>query len=350
MQLSLSQSITDVSAPQFCASDNAEDSLSVGPRLVSESSGGPPSAYQQRKRVRLSSSPNATPAHSRPGSAQYASNNMGSITDRTNAPVSPAVRALSRAGSNRDGSTRSLRQSIVSSIAPSPPESRRGSRRSPSQTSIPVAAVMTPHPPSLSRSSIYHMRDPRRPPRVHPTPWVPRLRSADEEGSPLHAWIFFIGFILFPLWWIASFLPIPETRRVGYTDTEKGVTVDDPQVEHGMSALLYVRPRRVHTSPQTRGPGGSAAASRPRSHSSLTSPSSSSSRSSPRDNILPPPRAPISGAHTPALPATTTCTRFHPLSHRPHWSSVFQPLVVVIIVSALVATRTSLFLLLALCV
>ncbi|GJE92638.1 hypothetical protein PsYK624_087930 [Phanerochaete sordida] len=196
-------------------------------RHISESS-GPPSAYQQRKRVRLSSStsPAPTPGSSRPNSAQYGT------ADRNNPAVSPAVRALSRAGSNRDGSTRSLRQSIVSSIAPSVADSRKGSRRSPSQTSIPVAAVIAPHPPSLSRSSTYHMRDPRRPPRVHPTPWVPRVGSADEEGSSLHAWIFFAGFLLFPLWWIASFLPIPETRRVGYTDTEKGVTVDDPQVEH----------------------------------------------------------------------------------------------------------------------
>lgn len=205
-------------------------------RHISESS-GPPSAYQQRKRVRLSSSssPIPTPGHSRPGSALNGAN-AGSFADRTGNATSPAVRALSRAGSTRDGSTRSLRQSIVSSIAPSAADSRKGSRRSPSQTSIPVAAVIAPHPPSLSRSSTYHMRDPRRPPRVHATPWTPRLRTDDEEGSPLHAWIFFLGFILFPLWWIASFLPIPETRRVGYTDTEKGVTLDDPQVEHDARA------------------------------------------------------------------------------------------------------------------
>jgi hypothetical protein len=77
------------------------------------------------------------------------------------------------------------------------------------------------------------MRDPRRPPRVHSTPWGLRFRSEDDEGSPRHAWAFFVGFILFPLWWIASVLPIPETRRVGGTDTEKAVTLDDPQVEHG---------------------------------------------------------------------------------------------------------------------
>lgn len=77
------------------------------------------------------------------------------------------------------------------------------------------------------------MHDPRRPPKIHPTEWTPHLRSEDEDASPLHAWAFFVGFILFPIWWLAAFWPIPKTRRVGDGDAEKAVTLDDPQVEHG---------------------------------------------------------------------------------------------------------------------
>ncbi|OCH90416.1 hypothetical protein OBBRIDRAFT_730807 [Obba rivulosa] len=76
------------------------------------------------------------------------------------------------------------------------------------------------------------MRDPRRPPKVHPTEWGLHFRSDDEDGSPVHAWCFFVGFVLFPAWWIAAFLRTPRTREVGGTDTEKAVTLDDPQVEH----------------------------------------------------------------------------------------------------------------------
>ena len=76
------------------------------------------------------------------------------------------------------------------------------------------------------------MRDPRKPPRVQRTPWTLRRESADEAGSPLHAWAFFVGFVLFPLWWIASVWRIPQTRHVGGTDTEKAVTLDDPVAHH----------------------------------------------------------------------------------------------------------------------
>lgn len=49
----------------------------------------------------------------------------------------------------------------------------------------------------------------------------------------MHAWMFFIGFVLFPLWWIAGFLVgIPKTRVFGAGEAEKGVILDDPQVEH----------------------------------------------------------------------------------------------------------------------
>ena len=84
------------------------------------------------------------------------------------------------------------------------------------------------------------MRDPRKPPRVQPTSWALRRASAEETGSPVHAWMFFVGFVLFPLWWLASFWRIPQTRSVGGTDTEKAVTLDDPQVEHGEFGLVSI--------------------------------------------------------------------------------------------------------------
>jgi hypothetical protein len=121
------------------------------------------------------------------------------------------------------------------------------SRRSLSQASIPISALISPHAPSIGRTGTFHMRDPRKPSPIQSTPWSLSLPSqvqtgearwgwrgwVERGGSPLHSWLFFIGFILFPLWWIAAFLPIPRTRRLGGTDAEKGVMLDDPQVEHG---------------------------------------------------------------------------------------------------------------------
>lgn len=145
--------------------------------------------------------------------------------------------------------------------APSP------SRRSISQASIPISALISPHAPSLShRSAIFHMRDPRRPAPIQPTSWslslpegfsrwtwkdiFERLRGRvssekgseqvgwiEGGGSPLHAWLFFVGFVIFPIWWIAGFLVgIPKTRRL--EGHEKGVVLDDPQVEHGACFFL----------------------------------------------------------------------------------------------------------------
>ena len=60
----------------------------------------------------------------------------------------------------------------------------------------------------------------------------------------MHAWLFFVGFLVFPLWWIAGFLlPIPRTRKVGESEVEKGVVLDDPQVEFGASFFFVVRRR-----------------------------------------------------------------------------------------------------------
>ncbi len=82
-------------------------------------------------------------------------------------------------------------------------------------------------------SSAYHMRDPRRPPRRMVTSWALRLRTAEEDGSPVHAWLFYIALVLFPLWWVGAVWRVPQTRVVGGTDTEKAVPLDDPQIEFG---------------------------------------------------------------------------------------------------------------------
>ncbi|KAF9453167.1 hypothetical protein P691DRAFT_629213, partial [Macrolepiota fuliginosa MF-IS2] len=111
------------------------------------------------------------------------------------------------------------------------------SRRSLSQASIPISALISPHAPSVSNSGKFHMRDPRKPAPVQSTPWSLALPSEVEsgQGSPLCAWFFFVGFVLFPLWWIASFVGVPKTRRLDDTSAggvEKGVILDDPQVEY----------------------------------------------------------------------------------------------------------------------
>lgn len=90
------------------------------------------------------------------------------------------------------------------------------------------------------------MRDPRKPAPIQSTPWsltLPSRVDRDESrwdfrgwvergGSPLHAWLFFAGFVIFPVWWISSFVGVPQTRRLEGSGVEKGVVLDDPQVEH----------------------------------------------------------------------------------------------------------------------
>ncbi|RPD56089.1 hypothetical protein L226DRAFT_464595 [Lentinus tigrinus ALCF2SS1-7] len=184
-----------------------------------------PSSFNGRKRARLST-PSVTgspsPGHSRPTSLQR--HPTDSWPSRTAVP-SGLHRATSKTASMRSGA----RPESMSVHRHTPADRRR----SMSEISFPISALVAPHAPSVSvRSGGYYMRDPRKAPRVQPTPWSLRLNSEDEQGSPIHAWMFFIGFVLFPLWWVASFWRIPQTRRVGGTDTEKAVTLDDPQVEH----------------------------------------------------------------------------------------------------------------------
>ncbi|KAE9408303.1 hypothetical protein BT96DRAFT_914223 [Gymnopus androsaceus JB14] len=162
------------------------------------------------------------------------------------------------------------------------PSIRASSRRgSISQASIPISALISPHAPSISHqhASPFHMRDPRKPPKIQPTTWKlafpqassgetgyisgritamlgSRKKTADVEeqkedrstplgwyeggGSPPHAWLFFFGFIIFPLWWVAAVLKIPRTRRIeGGHDGQKSVVLDDPQVEHDAKSWRF---------------------------------------------------------------------------------------------------------------
>lgn len=167
-----------------------------------------PSSYSNHKRARLSGpSPSPVP----PNTNAY---NTGTYSSRT----SSRARAPS--------STRSA------TAGPHDNSSERERRRSLSQRSIPISALVTPQVPSIGRaSSAYHMRDPRRPPRHLETGWALRFRTVEEDGSPVHAWLFYLGLVLFPLWWIAAVWRVPQTRVVGGTDTEKAVPLDDPQIE-----------------------------------------------------------------------------------------------------------------------
>ena len=206
----------------------------TGPDLLA------PSSFRA-KRARLStSSYSPGPSPSRAGASLNATN-TGTWTSTT----SSKIRSLSRQQSVTkppSSKTNSYRSDIPSEkIRVSERYERTRSMSQLSHTSIPVSALVSPRAPSVSKSltSAYHMRDPRKPPRVQPTPWGLRFRTELEDGSPIHAWFFFLGFVLFPLWWCASVWRIPQTRSVGGSEVEKAVTLDDPQVEHGQ----YLCPR-----------------------------------------------------------------------------------------------------------
>ena len=177
-------------------------------------------------------------------------NNTGSWSSRESHGQRSVSHVFSRDGLPlaRSASHVSQSHSVRGAGHPAP------SRRSLSQVSIPISALVSPHAPSVANSGTFRMRDPRKPPPLQSTPWTLSfptqwqrgesrwaLRSwVARGGSPRHAWLFFIGFIVFPLWWVATFLPIPKTRRLGGTDAEKGVLLDDPQVEHGTLTWYFL--------------------------------------------------------------------------------------------------------------
>jgi hypothetical protein len=69
------------------------------------------------------------------------------------------------------------------------------------------------------------------------TAWALRFRTPEEDGSPVHAWLFYFALVVFPLWWVGALWRVPQTRVVGGTDTEKAVPLDDPQIEFGAFAF-----------------------------------------------------------------------------------------------------------------
>ncbi|KIJ56891.1 hypothetical protein M422DRAFT_238482 [Sphaerobolus stellatus SS14] len=149
-----------------------------------------PSSYRLPKRIRLST----------PG--------PGGPSTSTSRPHSPPSRPSS---------------SLRSHNSPSP-NPRRVSQSS-LASSIPVRAIVSPRAPSLSSAGTsYHMRDPTlAPSRRHSTQWTgaARRRWGDQDWRgpdgaggrngvffPIQGWAFVLGFVLFPLWWIAALGPV----------------------------------------------------------------------------------------------------------------------------------------------
>ncbi|KAH7099511.1 hypothetical protein BKA62DRAFT_621350, partial [Auriculariales sp. MPI-PUGE-AT-0066] len=96
-------------------------------------------------------------------------------------------------------------------------------------STIPMRAILSPRPGSIAGSNrTFHMRDPyaRAPPPVgwrptgtvidtphlHPpaTGKLPQeqMPPIQKQRAPWAAWAFYLGFVLFPLWWIAALSPV----------------------------------------------------------------------------------------------------------------------------------------------
>ncbi|KAH9960965.1 hypothetical protein BGW80DRAFT_1182015 [Lactifluus volemus] len=193
----------DITPPDSKKATFAVPAAAAAPRTHTASA---PSSY---KRARLSA-PSPSPA---PPTAH----NTGTYSSR----ASSRARAPSSTGTGAG-----------TGVGPPDYSSERGRRQSLSQRSIPISALVTPHAPSIGPpSSAYHMRDPHRPPRKMETAWALRFRTPEEDGSPVHAWLFYFALVVFPLWWVGALWRVPQTRVVGGTDTEKAVPLDDPQIE-----------------------------------------------------------------------------------------------------------------------
>lgn len=186
-------------------------------RATNSGSSRAPSSYH-RKRARLSTTPESRPGSRASVDVQNATN-TGSWSSKASSrhpPQSP--RPSPGQQSHREPSRRSISSVSI-------------------HGSIPISALISPHAPSIQGSSVFHMRDPRKPRPIQPTPWSLSMPLSgdgswlERGGSPLHAWLFFVGFLIFPIWWVAVFVGIPRTRRLGGNEVEKGVVLDDPQLE-----------------------------------------------------------------------------------------------------------------------
>jgi hypothetical protein len=206
----------------------------LAPRPSGTSGSSAPSSFQH-KRPRTSTS--SSPAISPPGSRQVPPLSQNVVTAANTGSWSSRATSDIHQPENQNRHSRAASRAASTRSKPNDEREVSGHRPRPSlsQISIPISALVSPHAPSISRSSTFHMRDPRKPKKVQGTGWALSFKDADNEenGSPVQAWCFFLGFIIFPIWWVASFLKVPKTRTVGGTDVEKAVVVDDPQVEHG---------------------------------------------------------------------------------------------------------------------
>ncbi|KAJ7081568.1 hypothetical protein B0H15DRAFT_786298 [Mycena belliarum] len=104
-----------------------------------------------------------------------------------------------------------------------------------SGASVSLSALVTPRAPSARGS--YLLRGPGA--RARPTGWGLVLARPSREGddgraSPAHAWFFFGGFVLFPLWWAAACAPVPQAAA-GPGEKWEGQVGDDVQREYGVS-------------------------------------------------------------------------------------------------------------------
>ncbi|KAH8114790.1 hypothetical protein DFH11DRAFT_1508518 [Phellopilus nigrolimitatus] len=226
----------DGSPPGSKGTKGKKTTFAERPQRNSNSSHAPSSfqsfqSQKSRKRVRLSSP--ATPDQSRPGSAQNAShlNSVSSRASSRSAAVNSHIqRPTSRMSPPRPVSRASRASRAMSASGVSSSGAGPRPKRSLSQSSIPLSAILSPRAPSVDRLSTFYMRDPQKPPSPRDVGWSLRFRSPDDVGSPLQAWSFWFGFLFPLLWWIASLWRLPKTRMVG-TDTEKAITVDDPHIE-----------------------------------------------------------------------------------------------------------------------
>ena len=228
----------------------------------SSSSSLPPPSYR-RKRARLSVPSDSFNPSSRPGSVQESpdAKTTGSLSSRRSGKSTAETlrRATSSSAHAHVRNDLVIRpHSHIGSPSNTPYQYQIAvpSRPSLSQMSLPISALISPHAPSVTYSGKFHMHDPRKPAPIQSTPWSlsfpSRVESgqsrwegtswAERGGSPLCAWLFFIGFVIFPVWWVTWFIGVPQTRRLvddaaemGISGREKAVVLDDPQLEYGKS-------------------------------------------------------------------------------------------------------------------
>ncbi|KAF8635983.1 hypothetical protein AX15_000147 [Amanita polypyramis BW_CC] len=222
------------------------------PHRISENSGSSqaPSSYR-RKRARLSTSSDLRPLSRSSTMTSLRENLSAGNTGSWPSRASTRGQPLASPSHHLSRQSISMQSQRLSNHSQSHRPSREPSRRrSLSGASIPISALVSPHAPSISRSKTFHMHDPRKPGPIQRTSWVlslpsqaaqgePRLALkgwVERGGSPIHAWLFFLGFLFFPVWWLAAFIGIPKTRRIGEGETEKGVVLDDPQVEYNSTS------------------------------------------------------------------------------------------------------------------